>query len=296
MRLLYAGFFIMMILGGCSMKTPNTLQAHLDAPVKEDIKLHFITKGEGEPLIMLHGFSSSHESFSHFIDPLAKKYKVYALDLKGFGASPKPRDDKYSVYDQMVLVKQFMDEHNITNPIMIGHSLGGGVILSLAITGVPIKKMVLLDTASYRQKRPFLLKLMQIPVLGSLGFYLLPSHYEIMEGYKFAFYDDDKIPLKNVDILTKNLQRKNAKYAFVAANDSIIPDDIDEVVKKYKEIDIPTLILWGYNDVVIRRSKADKLHRDIQNSKLIFIPKCGHLPQEEKPQETLSYIFDFLNY
>jgi pimeloyl-ACP methyl ester carboxylesterase len=287
---------IMILFGGCSMKQPNTLQSRLKSPKIVPLKLHALIKGEGEPLVMLHGFSSSHESFSHLIEPLSKKYKVYALDLKGFGASPKPRDDRYSVYDQMVLVKQFMDEHNITNPIMIGHSLGGGVILSLAVSGVPIKKMVLLDTAAYRQKRPFLLNLMQIPVFGSLGFYLLPSHYEIMEGYKFAFYDDSKIPQKNVDILTKNLQKKNAKYAFIRANDAIIPDDIDEVVKKYKDIDIPTLILWGYNDIVIRRSKAYKLHHDIQNSKLILIPGCGHLPQEERPKETLSYILDFLNH
>jgi len=284
----------MIAFGGCSMKKPNTLQSRLESPQKDAIKLHFITKGEGEPLIMIHGFSSSLHTFSHLIEPLSKKYKVYAIDLKGFGKSPKPMDDKYSVYDQMILVKSFMREQNISNPIMIGHSLGGGVILSLALSGEKIKKMVLIDIAAYKQNLPKLLRWLQFPILGKLGFFILPAHYEIVEGYKYAFYDDDKIPQEGVDILTKNLQSKNGKYAFAKASDYLIPDDIEEVSKRYKEIDIPALIIWGYDDIVIRKDKAYRLHRDIKNSILHFVSHCGHMPQEEKPEETLEYIEEFL--
>ncbi len=284
----------MIALGGCSMKQPDTLQSRLDNPQKEGIKLHFITKGEGEPLIMIHGFSSSLHTFSHLIEPLSKKYKVYALDLKGFGNSPKPRDDRYSVYDQMLLVKDFMREQHISNPIMIGHSLGGGVILSLALTGEKIKKMVLIDAAAYKQNLPKLLRWLQFPLLGKMGFYLLPSEFEIKEGYKYAFYDNAKIPKKGIEILTKNLQSKNAKYAFAKASDYLIPDDIDDVSKRYGEIDIPTLIIWGYNDVIIRKDKAYRLHKDIKHSILHFIALCGHMPQEECPEETLGYIEEFL--
>ena len=290
-------FVIMIVFGGCSMKTPNTLQSRLDNPLKEDIKLHALIKGEGEPLIMIHGFSSSSHTFSHLIEPLSKKYKVYALDLKGFGNSPKPLDDKYSVYDQMVLVKAFMQDHNIHNPIMIGHSLGGGVILALALSKeVTINKMVLIDAAAYKQNLPKLLRWLQFPVLGKLGFYILPSWYEIEEGYKYAFYDNAKIPKEGVKILTKNLQSKNGKYAFAKASDFLIPDDIEEVSLRYREIDIPTLIIWGRDDIIIRKNKAYRLHGDIKNSRLKFIQKCGHMPQEEKPKETLSYILKFLNH
>ncbi len=285
----------MIALLGCSMKQPDTLQHHLQMTQKEDIKLHYTVKGEGAPLIMIHGFSSSLHTWSHLIEPLSRKYKVYALDLKGFGNSPKPRDDRYSVYDQMLLVKAFMREHNISNPIMIGHSLGAGVILSLAITGEKIQKMVLIDAAAYRQNLPKLLRWLQIPVIGRLGFYLLPSHYEIKEGYKYAFYDHAKIPKEGVKTLTKNLQSPNGKYAFAKASDFLIPDDIDEVSRRYHDIDIPTLILWGYNDIIIRKDKAYRLHHDIKNSLLHFINLCGHMPQEECPEETLRHIEEFLN-
>ena len=295
MRYLSFLLAIMIALGGCSMKKPNTLQSRLDNLKKEDIKLHAVIEGEGEPLIMIHGFSSSSHTFSHLTKALSKEYKVYAIDLKGFGKSPKPRDDRYSVYDQMLLVQDFIDEHGIKNPIMIGHSLGGGVILSLALTkSVDIKKMVLIDAAAYRQNLPKLLRWLQFPLLGKLGFYLIPASYEIKEGYKYAFYDNDKIPKEGIKELTQNLQSKNGKYAFAKASDFLIPDDIDEVSKRYGELDIPTLILWGYEDVIIRREKAQWLHRDIANSKLIYIYECGHMPQEEKPEETLQHILNFL--
>lgn len=277
------------------MKVPNTLQNRLENPQENHLKLHAVIEGEGEPLVLLHGFSSSSHTFSHWMKPLSKKYKVYAIDLKGFGNSPKPLDDKYSVYDQMLLVKAFLDDHHIKNPIMIGHSLGGGVVLALALSKeVAIKKMVLIDAAAYKQNLPKLLRWLQFPILGKLGFYIMPAHFEIQEGYKYAFYDNDKIPQEGVDILTKNLQSKNGKYAFAKASDFLIPDDIDEVSKRYTEIDIPTLIIWGYDDIIIRRDKAYRLHRDIKNSTLRFIYDCGHMPQEEKPLETLKLIQNFL--
>jgi len=287
--------FIMIVLGGCSMKAPNTLQSRLEIPKDDSVKLHAVIKGEGQPLIMIHGFSSSSHTFSHLIEPLSKKYKVYAIDLKGFGESPKPRDEKYSVYDQMILVQNFIENQGIKEPIMIGHSLGGGVVLSLALTKtVAIKKMILIDTAAYRQNLPKLLRWLQFPILGKLGFYILPAGYEIKEGYKYAFYDNAKIPKEGVAILSKNLSSENGKYAFAKASDFLIPDDIDEVSKRYGEIDIPTLIIWGYNDIIIKKNKAYRLHHDIKNSQLKIIPQCGHMPQEEKPQETLKFIEDFL--
>lgn len=276
------------------MKQPNTLKSCQEHPMKTPLKLYAKVEGSGQPLVLLHGFSSDMGTFSHLVPSLSKHFEVHMLDLKGFGNSPKPRDGRYSVYDQMQLVKAYLAEHHITDPIMIGHSLGAGVILSLAVDGVKIQKMILIDAAAYRQNRPFLLDLMQIPLFGTLGFYLLPSYYEVMEGYKYAFYDNTKIPKKRVERLAKNLQKPNAKYAFIQANDLIVPDDIDEVVKAYPTLDIPTLILWGSKDIVIRPNKAYRLYHDIKNAKLHFIQACGHIPQEEKPQEVRKEIEKFL--
>jgi len=96
------------LFSGCATKIPNTWQNRVEKSPPVSIKLHASISGRGKPLLMFHGF-------------------------KGFGNSPKPKDYRYSVYDQAVLVSNYIKEHNLTDITLIGHSYGGGVALSLAI-------------------------------------------------------------------------------------------------------------------------------------------------------------------
>ncbi len=282
---------LMLIMSGCSMKKPITLDKTLKQTTTQDIDLYYEEKGEGEPIVLLHGFASSSYSFRYIIPELAKDHKVYAVDLKGFGKSPKPKDDRYSVYDQYLLVKRFIQKHHIKNPILIGHSLGGGVALLLTLDSeIKPKKLILIDAAAYKQRRPKLLRWAMIPFFGKVALYLLPSSYQAKSGYEYAFYDDKKIPKDGVKSVAKALGSRGGKYAFAKANEELIPDDIEEISSRYKEITTPTLIIWGDKDIVIRKSKAYRLHRDIKNSILKIIPNCGHIPQEEQPQLVLKYI------
>ena len=244
---------------------------------------------------MLHGFGSSGYSFHYLTDELSKKYQTISVDLKGFGDSPKPDDGHYSVYDQAVLVESFIKKHHLKNITLIGHSYGGGVALSLALLNPKlIKKMVLIDSAAYKQYIPSMMRDTQIPIVGALGFYLLPASYEMSESYDYLFYDKSKIEKKTLDIMAKNLQKTNAKTVFLSAVKDLIPEDIDEVSKRYKSITIPTLLIWGDKDVVVRKTTGYRLRRDLKNSKLKIIKNCGHIPHEEKPQEVLNYLSDFL--
>ncbi len=178
--LLIVGF----LFTGCAQKVPNTWESRvMKAPLQENIKLHALIKGEGQTVVMLHGFGASNYSFSRLIPTLSQNFKIYALDLKGFGKSPKPLDDRYSVYDQVLLVQQFIKQHQLKDIILVGHSYGGGVALSLALLEPDlIQKMVLIDSASYEQQLPKLIRWLQIPVIGKMGFFLLPSSFEIQES------------------------------------------------------------------------------------------------------------------
>ncbi len=295
MRYVAILLFVVIFIGGCASKQAITLDKKLKAQTPLDIKLHYTTKGEGEDLLLLHGLGSSGITFNKILPSLSKRFRVFVPDLKGFGKSPKPRDGNYSIYDQYLVVKNFIIKHNIKHPIIIGHSMGGGVALLLALdTQIAPKKLILIDVAAYKQRLPKLLRYANIPIFGMVGFYLLPSSYEVMDGYRYAFYDNSKIPKDIVKELANNLSSQNAKYAFLTSNRELIPDDIDKISKRYKEIDIPTLIIWGDNDIVIKKSKAYKLHKDIPNSKLHIIKRCGHIPQEEKPKELLKILNDFL--
>lgn len=288
------------MFGGCSQKIPNTWERRvLNNDVQKEIKLHTEIFGkEGDRvLVLLHGFGASGYSFSRLIPELSKHFRVYAIDLKGFGKSPKPKNSGYSVYDQAVLVDRFLKEHDLRNIILIGHSYGGGVALSLVLMDPKrVEKMVLIDSACYDQRLPKLIRWLQIPLVGKIGFFIIPSSLEVKESYRYAFYDDSKIPEDIVKEYTKNLYLPNAKSVYFKTTKELIPEDIDKISKKYATIKIPTLLIWGENDIVIPKDKAYRLHKDLKNSKLVIIPKCGHIPHEEKPKEVLKVLKKFLGF
>ena len=286
-----------LMLTGCAEKrVANTWQKRVkESPAQDAVSLHVRVTGKGQPLIMLHGFGASSYSFSKIIPELSKYFTIYAFDLKGFGDSPKPDDHRYSVYDQALLVDQYLKKHHLDKVILLGHSYGGGVALSLALMDPKrFAKLVLIDSASYDQQLPKLIRWLQIPVLGKLGFYLIPATVEVKESYKYAFYDNRKIPEDIVKEYARNLYKPNARKVYLQTVENLIPEDIEKISRRYKTIQIPTLIVWGANDIVIRKEKAYRLHRDIPHSQLKIIPRCGHIPHEEKPQETLKLLEDFL--
>lgn len=290
-------FFILLLLffTGCSTKVPNTWQQRVEAKPVKEVKLHVDIKGEGSPLIMLHGFGSSSHSFQHLVEPLSQRYSVYNFDLKGFGDSPKPTDYRYSAYDQAVLISQYIKANGLKDVTLIGHSYGGSIALTLALMDQEnIAKMVLISPAAYKQYLPMLIRWMQKPVIGVVGYFALPASYEVKESYRYAFYDNEKIPQETLDILTQNLEKENAKYVYYHATYDLIPEDIEEVSKQYKTIKIPTLLIWGKNDIVIPKNRGYRLKSDLQNAKLKIIDKCGHIPHEERPQKVLQQIIDFL--
>ncbi len=295
MRKIVSVLILALMIAGCAPKVANTWQERIVKAPEETIPLHVKTYGSGKPVVLLHGFGASGYSFSRIIPALSKHYKVYAVDLKGFGDSPRPDDHRYSVYDQAVLVERFLETHHLDHVIVIGHSYGGGVALSLALMNpARIDKMVLIDAAAYAQQLPKLIRWLQIPVVGPLAFYLLPASYEVEDSYRYAFYDDRKIPKDIVKVYTENLRKPGAKRVYLEASHVLIPEDIDCVSQYYRQIRIPTLILWGANDIVIRPSRAYRLHRDLRNSRLIMIPHCGHIPQEECPEAVVKALEKFM--
>ena len=89
-------------------------------------------KGPGPPILLLHGFATSSYTWHSIIPELAKNHRVIAIDLRGFGASDKPIDDHYSIQDQAAAVTAFIEQENLRDLTVIGHSFGGGITLSLA--------------------------------------------------------------------------------------------------------------------------------------------------------------------
>ena len=116
----------------------------------QDININYIVEGEGSPILILHGWGASIDTVRPIINILNNRYKVYALDLPGFGSSSEPKEAIDS-FQYAEIVREFLKEMNIEKATFIGHSFGGklSIILSSKYPDI-FDKIVLIDRKSTR--------------------------------------------------------------------------------------------------------------------------------------------------
>ena len=293
---------ILLFLSACSVKVPLTWKERIVNQKAKTLPLAYFEYGDlkNKTLLFLHGFGESKETWRFLVPKLSQNYHVLLLDLKGFGQSPKVEDHAYSVYDQAREVASFIKKKKLQNVTVVGRSFGGGVALVLALMqedklmAQSINRLILINSMSYKQGLPSMLETLNQPLIGFLGIHMLSNDYMAEEAYKFAFYNNDLIPKDSLEYASYCLSMPLAKYVYLETSKQLIPDDIEKIQKRYKEIDLPTLILWGKEDVSIRVHNAYKLKRDLKNSKLIIFPEVGHMPNEEVPEKVLVEILKFM--
>ena len=124
------------------------------------IRINYIAEGQGDPVLLLHGWGSSIEPYRQLIACLSRKYRVIALDMPGFGKSDEPQIP-FCVDDYVDFVLQFLQHFQIKKLSLVGHSFGGRVIIKMANRQLPfaIDKIVLIDSAGIKpqpsKKRSF---------------------------------------------------------------------------------------------------------------------------------------------
>ncbi len=257
-------------------------------------------RGNGTiPVIFIHGFASSHLNWYSLTELFpSNQYTFYIIDLKGFGLSSKPKDNHYELDDQASLILKIIEKEGLQRIILAGHSLGGGVALALynkMATTERITKMILIDSAAFNDHLPLFVKLLKLPVLGSLLMNLLPSNKKVVKwAIQRVYADKSKVSEEIVERYLPFYYKKAFRYVYLKTVKGLPPANYEEMIKKYSEIKIPLLIIWGDSDPVLPVLHGKRLHQLIPCSKLSVIPCCGHVPQEEKALETYQEITNFL--
>jgi pimeloyl-ACP methyl ester carboxylesterase len=288
-------------LGSCGLSAGDAVEgpyARLGPP-DAPVKLYYYEEGKGPPLLLIHGFGASTYTWRHVAPELAKSYRVIAVDLKGFGQSDKPFDGRYSVYDQAELLAQLIEDKDLRDLTLVGHSFGGGVALLLALEANQrldgrITRLVLLDSIAYPQNIPVFFRLLDVPLVSQLGVRMVPPLVQTRVALQIAYFDDSKIDPEEIELYAAPLKTAAGKHAIIHSARQIVPEDIAELSERYKTIELPTLILWCDHDRIVPLEVGIKLRRTLPNSTLRLIEDCGHMPQEEQPASTLALIKGFI--
>jgi pimeloyl-ACP methyl ester carboxylesterase len=264
------------------------------------ISIHYEEQGQGQPLILLHGYGASTYSWRHVLPYFSRSYRVIAIDLKGFGLSDKPTDSDYSVPEQSRMVYEFIRIHRLENVILAGHSLGGAVSLLTCLMqsdqgAHAISKLILIDTASYKQDLPLFISILTVPIINELSLSLTSSNFKSRMILRKAFFDPSKITNEMVTTYGANLSLPGASQALIKTAKQMVPSNLDEISERYKSIDIPVLLIWGEKDEIVPLEVGRKLAGNIRNSRLVVVPNCGHVPQEECPNQAIEAMEKFLS-
>jgi pimeloyl-ACP methyl ester carboxylesterase len=255
------------------------------------LRIRYIRRGSGPAVVLLHGFSSSIYTWAEVVPRLAERYDVVAVDLPGFGGSEIPR--RLDAATTQRLLPEVMDGLGLQRASLAGNSLGGAIAaVTAARRPERVEKLVLIDAAGYnlrREDRPPLLRAMgRLPVALVRAF---PPRPLQRLGLKQVFYDDSKVTEERVEEYLAPMARPGA---LEAAHEILTSGDDFGLPGLLRQVRAPTLVIWGRDDTWIPLAHADLFLRDIPGARKVVLEQCGHVAQEERPQEVARLIDEFL--
>lgn len=255
---------------------------------------HYIEKGEGEPLILIHGFNMDHNTWVHNFEVFAQRYKTYAFDLWGFGASTRePLDHGYELFSGQL--RLFMDHFGIEWAHLVGHSIGGGTVIKFSGEHEErVGKVVLVDPTGIPNPLPFRSKVFILPVVGE---FLLSRKTDFLRRMNLEdIWVHDKTSI-NDDFFYKAMHFQKIKGTSEILLEMLRKEffhTLNEEVVQLGKMDHQILIVWGREDASVPLEVGEKMHALMQGSQLEIMDGCGHMPNYENPELFNHMVLDFL--
>ena len=245
-------------------------------------------------MVLVHGFGSSLYTWKDVIPALAASHDVLALDLPGFGGSDQPADLSFEDLPRSVL--GLMDRLGIERASLVGNSMGGATAALVAAESPGrVGALVLIDAAGFDMgpsQRPRLVRFAMSPA-GSVIARLPGKRLVVEASLRQVFHDAAHVTPERVSEYLAAARRPGTFPAMRSLGASLA-DRAAVVSQALPRIGAPTLVLWGDDDRWIEIAHADRFVAAIPGARKVVIPSCGHVPQEEKPDEVARLLLAFL--
>jgi pimeloyl-ACP methyl ester carboxylesterase len=253
--------------------------------------VRYVEAGDGPPVVLVHGFASSLDTWATVIPELSKNRRVLAMDLKGFGWTDRPEGD-YSPAAQAELVTKLAAQRGYGRAAYVGHSYGASVVLEAAIAHPDrVDKVALYDAFVFEEQIPSFFHWAKMDGVGEALFGLFYKERPD-ERMRLAFYDKSYVTEELVDDVERGLDRPGT---IAAALQTVRGLRYEHVEDKYRTIDVPALLLWGREDMVTPlQPYGERLARDLKDSRLVVYPRCGHFPMMEAAAQSNTELAKFL--
>lgn len=244
--------------------------------LEEDRFKYIETKGGEENLLLLHGLFGALSNFEGILDHFSNHYNVTVPILPIFDLPIR----KVSVTGLVDYVEEFVDYKGYDKVHVLGNSLGGHIALLYVLA------------------RPE--KVNSVILTGSSGLFesAMGTSFPKRGDYEFirrktanTFYDPEVASKELVDEVYDIVNDRNKAIRIIATAKSAVRHNLSD---KLHQVSAPTLLVWGKQDQVTPAFVGEKFHELIENSKLIFLDKCGHAPMMEHPEKFNQHLEAFL--
>jgi pimeloyl-ACP methyl ester carboxylesterase len=261
------------------------------------VRLHYVERGSGEPLVLLHGNNSMIEDFesSGLIDLAAKSHRVIVFDRPGFGHSDRPRNVIWTPDAQAGLIKRALELLGVSHAIVLGHSWGASVAVALALKFPDrVRGLVLASGYYYPTVRPDVVALAApaLPLVGDLLSQTLSplvgrAAWPLMMAKIFG---PRPVP-KKFEAFPKEMALRPSQIRASAVESALMVPGAFHFRNQYADLKMPVVIIAGEQDRLIDIDKQSaRLHSDILQSKFHRVPGTGHMIHQTATGQVMSAI------
>ncbi|MAU16929.1 MAG: alpha/beta hydrolase [Muricauda sp.] len=280
--------------------TSNKVKLH-----KQGMEVHYLHAGNGKTKwVMIHGLGSYSKAYTKILSNLPEHVEAYALDLPGYGKTPMGKEP-ISMENYATIVNGFVEELGLDKVVLMGHSMGGQIAITLALKKPKwLKNLILFSPAGIERFSKEDRKWFDTVATESL--YLNLTDEQIRQNFNINFYGN-QLPQDAEFMYQDRLKIKGDPEAYkqycstIAASINAMLSS--PVYDHLGAIEVPTLVLFGKNDLLIPNKilhpdltieqLMEKLHKDYPNISNKIIDKAGHFIIWDQAQHVIELTNEF---
>nr|ATZ76872.1 esterase/lipase [uncultured bacterium] len=235
----------------------------------------YLEGGRGRPLVFVHGAGNSIRVWDRVLMDLKKNYRVLAVDLPGHGESSCKLEETVEGYAARVI--EFLDALNLQDVHLVGHSMGGAIVVKAVPQCSRVTGAVLVGTGATLEVNPTLLKGLKENFGGSV---------DMMARWSFS----REVPQDLVDEAREMMLQVGREVLYRDMYACSVYSGEEDL----SSFSVPTLVVCGEKDVMTPPRLSQKLAEEIEGARLVLVPGSGHMVHLERPRELVGIIRSFL--
>jgi len=257
-------------------------------------RTHYLDRGEGEPVVLVHGFNLDGATWCANVEALAERHRVLVPDLWGQGYSTRdPLDYGYPLFAEQLL--QFLDVLKLERVALVGHSMGGGTSALFALEHPErVARLVLVDAAGIPAPLPFRARVFSWPGVAELLFALPTDAVRRKNLADYWIHRRELLTPERLADFTRAQKIRGSSRVLISILRRDFFNTLEGTYRELGKLGLPTLVVWGRQDAPVPLASGETIHRLLPGSRLEVLDPAGHLANFDQAERFNQLVLEFL--